>query len=182
MPLGGDAQLMPLLTPIWSLDLQWPTGKNKIRSVYHMDIWDTPKGSGFWKELWLSCREGKWWHRTELSPHLSHQTATEPPSLQGTHKNPGPDCLEAEVYIFHSSSYSSNTGSNRSSSQSPGRILQTEPASGQICALIVLICVEEKWSLTATDLIFNRSFYLCPPAWKDKVGINIFFSKLLCHI
>lgn len=146
MPLGGDAQLKPLLTPIWSLDLQWPTGKNKIRSVYHIDIWDTPKGSGFWKEVWLSCREGKWWDRTELSSHLSHQTATEPPSLQGTHKNPGPDCLEAEVYIFHSSSYSSNTGSNRSSSQSPGRKLQTEPASGQICALIVLICVEEKWS------------------------------------
>lgn len=67
-----------------------------------------------------------------IQSHLSRQTAAEPPGPLGTRKIPGPGSLGAVVYICHSSSYSSNTGSNRSSSQWPGRRIQTEPAGKQI--------------------------------------------------
>lgn len=73
-----------------------------------------------------------------IHAHPFRPTATEPPGLQATHRNPGRDCPEAEVYIVRSSSYSSNTDSNRSSSQLPGHKLQTEPAkAGRHVALII---------------------------------------------
>lgn len=75
--------------------------------------------------------------------HPFRPTATGPPGLQGTRKSPGRDCPEAEVYISHSSSYSSSTDSNRSSSQSPGHKRQTEPASRQRPVFIIGGCSEE---------------------------------------
>lgn len=99
-----------------------------------------------------------------IQPHLSHQTAAEPPSPRGTHRIPGPGPLEAVVYIFHSSSYSSNTGSNRSSSQSPGRRIQTEPAGKQIH---VSVCEGKKYKQKKKEITKQMALtqsYLCPPA------------------
>lgn len=57
--------------------------------------------------------------RASLSAHLFHQIAVELLGPPETHRSLAPGPPEAGVYIVHSNSYSSSTGSNRSSIQWP---------------------------------------------------------------